>query len=174
MKKIICMLLCMLMLMSIAGCKEKDDKSSGNEGAVSEPSAEETTSPAATKNQETEGASGSAENNVSTTSAFAKEEIDAAINCVKKYIPEETIYTLDKIWFDEKVSDKEVKGYITTGRGSENGIDQNNVIVLLSNISVGEHGSASASEPNEKRDNWMWILIRKDANAPWKVDGQGY
>jgi hypothetical protein len=93
---------------------------------------------------------------------------------VKKYISEKEGYTLDKIWFDKQASDREVKWYTTTGRGSENGVDPNNIIVLLSNIRTGNPGSEYVSESNSKYDNWMWILIRKDANAEWEIDDQGY
>jgi hypothetical protein len=156
-----------MILTAIPGCNKEDR-------GVSDASSEKSTLPGIEESLPGDGNLSSAKDNISTPSAFTKEEIVSAINCVKKYASGKEWFTLDKIWFDEKFSDREVRAYVTTGRGYENGIDRNDVIVLLSNLRTGDLGPEYTMESNYSYDDWMWILVRKDASLEWEIDDQGY
>ena len=51
---------------------------------------------------------------------------------------------LTELWYDEEKSNKEVNSYMTSGRGSTNGVDSKNVIVLHSNFNTGEKSGDDA------------------------------
>jgi hypothetical protein len=60
------------------------------------------------------------------------------------------------------------------GRGSSNGVESENVIVLFSDFSVDASGGDGSFNPNETYTNWSWILIRDRPNGNWRVDDWGY
>lgn len=60
------------------------------------------------------------------------------------------------------------------GKGSENGVKAENVIVLLSNFDVDSSGGDGSFEPNSTQSKWNWILIRDSKTDHWRVDDWGY
>lgn len=118
--------------------------------------------------------SSNVEVNISESSKFSKEKIQEAVNCVKDKFSEFKGCTLTKIWYDEKKSDSFIKGYMTSGKGSQNGVSKENVIVLLSEFKVDSAGGDGSLEPNSTYSDWNWILIKDSKTNKWRVDDWGY
>ncbi|MDZ5253764.1 DUF4829 domain-containing protein [Clostridium sp. LIBA-8841] len=110
---------------------------------------------------------------VSESTKFSKEEIDSAINRVKKGF-DFPACTLEKIWYDEKKSNSWVNDYLEYGRGSVNGAKAENVIVLFSNFYVDDSGDNPTLVPDTTYTDFQWVLIRKDKTSNWKIDDSGY
>ena len=102
--------------------------------------------------------------NIGDSIKFTKEEIGEAIELVKNDF-DFPASTLTKIWYKEEESDKFSKLYLDDGRGSGNGAESENVIVLLSNFDVDDSGEDSSLNPNSTYENFQWILIRSDDNS---------
>jgi len=103
-----------------------------------------------------------------------KEIMNAVHDVIKTFNADFSGCTLTHLWYDEEKSEAILNSYITTGRGSVNGIDRENVIVLLSNFEVGSSGHCQSLESNNTYKNWNWILIRDTKNGTWRVDDKGF
>ena len=105
---------------------------------------------------------------------FSKEEINDAINCVKKKFKDFNGCNLTQLQYAEEKSNNFIEGYLSNGKGSVNGAKAENVIVLLSNFKVDSSGGDGSFNPNSTYSNWNWILIRDSKTGNWKVDDWGY
>ncbi|ELC8442532.1 DUF4829 domain-containing protein [Clostridium perfringens] len=110
---------------------------------------------------------------VSESTKFSKEEIDSAIERVKKDF-DFPASTLEKIWYDEEKSNSLVDDYLEYGRGSINGAKAENVIVLLSDFYVDDSGDNPTLSPDTTYTDFQWVLIRDDKTSNWKIDDLGY
>ena len=54
--------------------------------------------------------------------------------------------------------------YLQHGRGAENGVDPENVLVLLCDFTVD----------GDEHTYWSLIFIRDSAQGAWRLDDQGY
>lgn len=104
---------------------------------------------------------------------FSEEEINDAVNCVKKKFKDFNGCTLTKLWYDEKKSNVEVQAYMYYGRGYNNGIKAENVIVLFSNFNTGPL-CCGGFDQNSTYSDWNWTLIRDSKEGKWRVDDCGY
>lgn len=105
---------------------------------------------------------------------FSEEEVNSAISCVKKKFKDFKGCTLTNLWYDEAKSNDFIKGYLSNGRGSVNGVKAENVIVLLSDFNVDSSGGDGSLNPNSTYGGWNWILIRDSKTGNWRVDDWGY
>lgn len=105
---------------------------------------------------------------------FSKEELNDAINCVKKKFKDFKGCNLTELWYAEEKSNNYIEGYLSNGKGSVNGVKAENVIVLMSNFHVDSSGASGGFNPNSAYSNWSWILIRDGKTGNWKVDDWGY
>ncbi len=105
---------------------------------------------------------------------FTDEEINEAIEAVKKKFADFEGCTLTEIYYNEEKSRSFAKGYIENGRGSQNGVTEENVLVLLSSFTVDETGGDGSLNAGGNYTGWNWILIRADENSDWVVDDWGY
>ncbi len=105
---------------------------------------------------------------------FSDEEINKAISAVKRKFRIFEGCTLTELYFDEEKNSTETLSYLSSGRGSENGATEENVIILMSSFEVDGSGGDGSFNANETYSNWMWILIRQNKSSPWIVDDWGY
>lgn len=105
---------------------------------------------------------------------FNNDEIKDAMNGVKKKFKDFEGCNLTKLWYDEEKANYFVEGYLKNGRGKENSVKAENVIVLLSNFDVDSSGGDGSLNPNYTYSNWNWVLIRDDKAGNWKIDDWGY
>lgn len=104
---------------------------------------------------------------------FSEEEVAGAIDLVKTefHFPSAR---LTKLTYDEEKSEMLIKGYMENGKGSVNGVDQKNVIILLSEFYVDGSGKNPVLNPNSTYTDYQWILIRQSETSSWIIDDQGY
>lgn len=110
---------------------------------------------------------------IGESTKFSKEEIDNAVDCLKRSFDFEAC-TLTKIYYNEEISNTAVEDYLQFGNGSVNKVKAENVIVLLSDFDVDNSGNNPVLNPGESYTNYNWILIRDDKNSDWKVDDCGF
>ena len=110
---------------------------------------------------------------IGESTKFSKEEIDNAVDCLKRSFDFEAC-TLTKIYYNEEVSNNAIEDYFQFGNGSENKVKTENIIVLLSDFDVDNSGDNPVLNPGETYTNYNWILIRDDKNSDWKVDDWGF
>jgi beta-lactamase regulating signal transducer with metallopeptidase domain len=110
---------------------------------------------------------------IGSSSKFDKREIEDAVKVVKDNF-DFPASTLTRIWYSEEESEKLTKFYLENGRGSVNGAQSENVIVLLTNFDVDDSGDNPVLNPNSTYDNYNWILIRDNKTSKWKIDDRGY
>ena len=110
---------------------------------------------------------------IGESTKFSKEEIDNAVDCLKRSFDFEAC-TLTKIYYNEEISNTAVEDYLQFGNGSVNKVKAENVIVLLSDFDVDNSGDNPVLNPGETYTNYNWILIRDDKNSNWKVDDWGF
>lgn len=101
---------------------------------------------------------------------FTKDELKAAVRVVREHAFESTFVT--RIVYDEARSDEVVRSYTETGRGSVNGVEKENVIVLFTDFVTG--GSTGSLNPHDVYTDYNWILIRDGREGMWVVDDCGY
>lgn len=112
--------------------------------------------------------------NIGKSNKFSEEEINNATSCVKKKFKDFKGCTLTELRYDEEESNNFIKGYLSNGKGSVNGVKAENVIVFLSNFDVDSSGGDGSLNPNSTYSNWNWILIRDSKTDNWRVDDWGY
>ena len=110
---------------------------------------------------------------IGESTKFSKEEIDNAVDCLKRSFDFEAC-TLTKIYYNEEISNTAVEDYLQFGNGSVNKVKAENVIVLLSDFDVDNSGNNPVLNPGETYTNYNWILIRDDKISDWKVDDCGF
>jgi len=110
-----------------------------------------------------------------TSTKFSQTEIKAAADAALAAFGDKDFKgcTLIRLWYDEARSDKEIQIYMAGGRGSVNGVDPENAIILFSDFST-DSTVAHSFNPNDTYTDWMWILIRDSKTDKWKVDDWGY
>ena len=124
---------------------------------------------------QTGGITDNVEVTISASDRFSNAEIESAVNAViRKFAADFYGCELLQLWYDEGHSDIFVASYMNYGRGSSNGVESENVIVLFSDFSVDASGGDGSFNPNETHTNWSWILIRDRPNGNWRVDDWGY
>jgi len=120
------------------------------------------------------GKTNNAEIDYGSSTKFSDAEIKTAVDTVLVKFKDFNGCDLKKIWYDESRSDSQVEGYLSNGRGSINGVKQENVIVLFSDFYVDSSGGDGSFNPDSTYTDWNWILIRESIDGQWKVDDWGY
>lgn len=119
------------------------------------------------------GMTDNVEINISASEKFSTDEIEAAINCVTVKFSDFNGCELTQLWYDENSSNLVIASYITHGRGSVNGVEASDIMVLFSNFNVDSRGRNGSLEPNSTYTDWNWILIRENAESRWEIDDWG-
>lgn len=112
--------------------------------------------------------------NIEASNKFSEEEINNAISCVKEKFKDFKGCTLKELWYDEEKSNNLIKGYLSNGKASVNGVKAENVIVFLSKFDVDSSSGDGSLNPNSTYSDWNWILIRDSKTGNWRVDDWGY
>jgi hypothetical protein len=93
---------------------------------------------------------------------FSAAEIKAAENCILKIFIDFEGCDLQKLWYDESVSN------------AEYGVDNVNGIVILSNFHVDVSGSDGSLKPNSDYTDYKWFIVRDNKDAKWMIKDWGY
>jgi len=112
---------------------------------------------------------------IGNSTRFTQQEIMNSVHTViKTFNTDYSGCTLTHLWYDEEKTEAMLNSYMKNGRGSVNGVDRENVIVLLSNFEVGSFGHCQSLESDTIYKNWNWILIRDTKDGNWRVDDKGF
>ncbi|MDR0314618.1 MAG: DUF4829 domain-containing protein [Oscillospiraceae bacterium] len=120
------------------------------------------------------GKTSGAEIDYGSSVKFSEAEVKSAINTVLKKFKNFNGCDLRKIWYDEAGSDNHADSYMSTGRGSVNGVKRENVIILFSDFYAGSPRGDSGFNTDFMYTDWNWMLIRDSETDKWKVDDYGY
>lgn len=93
---------------------------------------------------------------------FHQKEIQDAMDCVFKEFRSFEGCNLERLWYDEDISN------------AEYGIDNINGIVLLSDFYVDASGEDNGFEPNSEQIGWKWLLVRDSKTSEWLLKSYGY
>ena len=97
--------------------------------------------------------------------SFTDAEIEAAKQAARDYFSAEAASRkLTKLWYDDSWCQWMRLTYLQHGRGAENGVDPENVLVLLCDFTVD----------GDEHTYWSLIFIRDSAQGAWRLDDQGY
>lgn len=110
---------------------------------------------------------------IKESTKFSEEEINKAVDCLKENFNFEAC-TLNKIYYDENKSNTAIENYLQFGKGSENKVEPENIIVLLCDFDVDNSGDNPVLNPGETYTNYNFILIRDGKSSNWKVDDWGF
>ena len=110
---------------------------------------------------------------IKESTKFSEEEINKAVDCLKENFNFEAC-TLTKIYYDENKSNTAIENYLQFGKGSENKVEPENIIVLLCDFDVDNSGDNPVLNPGETYTNYNFILIRDGKSSNWKVDDWGF
>jgi hypothetical protein len=111
---------------------------------------------------------------IEESSKFSEGEINEAVVAVKEKFKDFKGCELTDLWYSENKSNERIDDYLKYGKGSSNGIKEENIIVLLSNFEVNSRGGDGSFEPNSNYSDWTWILVRDTHSDDWRVDDWGY
>ena len=111
---------------------------------------------------------------IGSSQKFSRQELLNARDCVISKFKTFRGCSLTKLWYDEKQSNKQIAGYMTGGRGSQNGVKAQNVIVWYSNFKTGSKAAEQGFNENSAYTYWNWILIRDNKTGNWRADDWGY
>ena len=104
---------------------------------------------------------------------YSEAEINAATDTVYSFFDSKfTGCTLNTLTYESEPSYKAAESYMQYGHGSVNGVTIDNVIVIFCSFTTD--GNQTTLNPNITYDDYMFILIRDNAGAPWSVDDWGY
>ena len=93
---------------------------------------------------------------------FTADEIKAAEDCVLEKFKDFKGCDLQKLWYDEEVSN------------AEYGVDNVDGIVILSNFHVDASGGDGSFNPNFDYTEWKWLLVRDSITEEWIIVDWGY
>ncbi len=96
------------------------------------------------------------------SSRFSKEELNAAVDCVKEALKGYEGCTMTALWYDEAKSDEEM------------GSPQKNSVVLFSNLKIDEGDWDNGFEAGTVQEGWKWNLVRDSEDDPWRVYNEGF
>jgi len=104
---------------------------------------------------------------------FSEEEIRSAARLVTDSFSFPSA-ELTKVSYDEETSEKLAAGYISHGKGQQNGARFENVLVLLSEFQVDDSGDNPVLNPGSTYTDFQWILVRESETGAWVIDDWGY
>ena len=119
------------------------------------------------------GKTDGAEIDYGSSSKFSEAEIGSAVDAVLVKFKDFEGCELIKVRYDEERSDLQAENYMEKGIGRHNGVERENVIVLLSDFKTSSKSGASFN-PDSTYTDWNWILIRNSSADDWVVSDWGY
>lgn len=111
------------------------------------------------------------ERNIGKSEKFSTEEINKGMVAVEQYFKLKDA-EITKIYYDEEKANEDVETYMTYGKGSQNDINPDNVLIIYTDFTVNSDANETIDAGDYKAQKW--ILIRADKNSDWKVDDYGY
>ncbi len=99
-----------------------------------------------------------------------RDDIDDAFNAVEsEFASGFKGCTLDELRYDDEVESKFLDEMLAHGQKGKG-----DLIVVLSEFTTNWRAADEGFSPNDRYEDWQWILTRPSQDAPWKVVDWGY
>lgn len=120
------------------------------------------------------GASGenvkSVERVAQSTDRYTEADILAAFNAIEtEFASEFEGCTLEEVRYDSAVETRHLDEMLEHGQKGKG-----DLIVVLSEFTTDWRAADEGFSPNDRYEDWQWILTRPSQDAPWKVVDWGY
>lgn len=120
------------------------------------------------------GASGenvkSVERIAQSTDRYTEADILAAFNAIEtEFASEFEGCTLNEVRYDNEVKTRHLDEMLEHGQEGKG-----DLIVVLSEFTTDWRAADEGFSPNDRYEDWQWILTRPSQDAPWKVVDWGY
>ena len=120
------------------------------------------------------GASGenvkSVERIAQSTDRYTEADILAAFNAIEtEFASEFEGCTLNEVRYDGEVETRHLDEMLEHGQKGKG-----DLIVVLSEFTTDWRAADEGFSPNDRYEDWQWILTRPSQGAPWKVVDWGY
>ena len=120
------------------------------------------------------GASGenvkSVERVAQSTDRYTEADILAAFNAIEtEFASEFEGCTLNEVRYDGEVETRHLDEMLEHGQKGKG-----DLIVVLSEFTTDWRAADEGFSPNDRYEDWQWILTRPSQDTPWKVADWGY
>ncbi len=120
------------------------------------------------------GASGenvkSVERIAQSTDRYTEADILAAFNAIEtEFASEFEGCTLNEVRYDGEVETRHLDEMLEHGQKGKG-----DLIVVLSEFTTDWRAADEGFSPNDRYEDWQWILTRPSQDTPWKVADWGY
>ncbi|MDD6394902.1 MAG: hypothetical protein PUB37_01760 [Firmicutes bacterium] len=96
---------------------------------------------------------------------FSRKELEDAVECVKQKFKEFTGCNMTRIWYDEKLSERELRG--------RNCMRYDNSVVLFSDFTTNKYAASEGFETDFEYTDWSWELVKNENTSNWQVVSWG-
>ena len=105
-----------------------------------------------------------------STDRYTEADILAAFNAIEtEFASEFEGCTLEEVRYDSEVETRHLDEMLEHGQKGKG-----DLIVVLSEFTTDWRAADGGFSPNNRYEDWQWILTRPSQDAPWKVVGWGY
>ena len=105
-----------------------------------------------------------------STDRYAEADILAAFNAIETEFA--SVFegcTLEEVRYDSEVETRHLDEMLEHGQKGKG-----DLIVVLSEFTTDWRAADGGFSPNDRYEDWQWILTRPSQGAPWKVVDWGY
>lgn len=105
-----------------------------------------------------------------STDRYTEADILAAFNAIEtEFSLEFEGCTLEEVRYDSEVETRHLDEMLEHGQKGKG-----DLIVVLSEFTTDWRAADGGFSPNDRYEDWQWILTRPSQGAPWKVVDWGY
>lgn len=105
-----------------------------------------------------------------STDRYTEADILAAFNAIEtEFASEFEGCTLEEVRYDSEVETRHLDEMLEHGQEGEG-----DLIVVLSEFTTDWRAADEGLSPNDRYEDWQWILTRPSQDTPWKVVDWGY
>lgn len=105
-----------------------------------------------------------------STDRYTEADILAAFNAIEtEFASEFEGCTLEEVRYDSAVETRHLDEMLEHGQKGKG-----DLIVVLSEFTTDWRAADEGFSPNDRYEDWQWILTRPSQDTPWKVVDWGY
>ena len=105
-----------------------------------------------------------------STDRYTEADILAAFNAIEtEFASEFEGCTLEEVRYDSEVEPRHLDEMLEHGQKGKG-----DLIVVLSEFTTDRRAAGEGFSPNDRYEDWQWVLTRPSQDAPWKVVDWGY
>ena len=105
-----------------------------------------------------------------STDRYTEADILAAFNAIEtEFASEFEGCTLEEVRYDSAVETRHLDEMLEHGQKGKG-----DLIVVLSEFTTNWRAADEGFSPNDRYEDWQWILTRPSQDTPWKVVDWGY